>query len=136
MQDLRRNLSPVFYKMYTGQTEIIDEYGNHTGSWKPGYGELKAVKLSVSPNRGSAESEMFGTLDDYDRTMTTADTECEIDEDSILWLDGIPTDGPHNYFVKKRAPWKNSVAYAVKKVEVSNGDFHKAGDTIAGIRNP
>ena len=78
MQDLRRNLSPVFYKMYTGQTEIIDEYGNHTGSWKPGYGELKAVKLSVSPNRGSAESEMFGTLDDYDRTMTTADTECEM----------------------------------------------------------
>lgn len=50
--------------------------------------------------------------------MTTADTTCPIDENTVLWLDGASTDEAHNYIVKKRAPWKNSVAYAVKKVTV------------------
>ena len=57
-------------------------------------------------------------MEDYDRTMTTTDTACPIDENTVLWLDGASTDEAHNYIVKKRAPWKNSVAYAVKKVTV------------------
>lgn len=63
---------------------------------------------------------MFGTLTAYDRTMTTADTSLEIDEDDVLWVDGADTDGPWNYIVKKRAPWKNSVAYAIQQVTVSD----------------
>ena len=118
---LARNDFPVQYKMYLGQTEIVDEYGNKTGSFTPAYTEIKTAYLSVSPNKGNAEAEMFGTLTDYDRTMTTADTSCEIDEDSVLWLDGADTNGPYNYIVKRRAPWKNSVSFAIKKVEVSNG---------------
>lgn len=75
--------------------------------------------LCVSPNKGNSEVEQFGSLEDYDRTATTADTTCEIDEDSVLWVDGADTDGPYNYIVKRRAPWKNSVQYAIKQVEVS-----------------
>lgn len=119
MFSLARNQFPVYYKMYQGEQEIIDADGYMTGSPRSVYGELKVAYLSVSPNKGTAEAEMFGTLDAYDRTMTTADPSCEIDEDSILWLDGADTSGPHNYIVKKRAPWKNSVAYAIQKVDVS-----------------
>ena len=77
--------------------------------------------MVVSPNRGDASLEMFGTLLDYDRTISTADTTCPINEQTILWLDGAPTSGPYTHYVKQRAPWKNSLVFAVKQVEVSNG---------------
>lgn len=119
MRNLRRNLSTVFFKLYEGQSEILDAWGNPTGSFENKYGYLQSANLCVSPNKGSSEADMFGSLEDYDRTMTTAETGCSIDESAILWLDGQPTDGPHNYIVKKRAPWKNSVAFAIKRVTVS-----------------
>ena len=119
MRDLRRNLSTVSFKLYEGQEEIVDEYGNATGSFDPKYGALQTAHLCVSSNKGSSETEMFGSLEDYDRTMTTADAACRIDENAVLWLDGADSAGPHNYIVKKRAPWKNSVSYAIKRVTVS-----------------
>ena len=75
--------------------------------------------MCVSPNKGSTETEQFGTLLDYDRTMTTADERVLIDENAVLWVDGADTDGPWNYEVKKRAPWKNSVQFAIKQVTVT-----------------
>ena len=119
MFDLQRNTFPVYFKNYVGKEEIIDEYGNRTGSYELIYGDLQIENLSLSPNKGTSESSMFGTLDDYDRTMTTANINCSIDEDSILWIDGADTSKPHNYIVKKRAPWKNSVSFATQKVKVS-----------------
>ena len=119
MRSLLRNQQPVFYKLYKGQEEIMDEWNNPTGSFLPIYSELKSAMLCVSPNKGSSEVEQFGSLEDYDRTATTADTSCEIDEDSVLWVDGADTDGPYNYIVKLRAVWKNSVQLAIKRVEVS-----------------
>lgn len=119
MRNCRRNLTTVLFRCYEGQEEIVDVHGNATGSYKPKYGALQTADLCVSPNKGAAEAEQFGSLEDYDRTMTTADTSCGIDENAVLWLDGADTDGPHNYIVKKRAAWKNSVAYAIKKVTVS-----------------
>ena len=119
MRSLLRNQQPVFYKLYKGQEEILDEWNNPTGSFLPIYSELKSAMLCVSPNKGSSEVEQFGSLEDYDRTATTADTSCEIDEDSVLWVDGADTDGPYNYIVKLRAVWKNSVQLAIKRVEVS-----------------
>lgn len=119
MRSLLRNQQPVFFKLYEGEQEIIDEWGNPTGSYKPSYSELKSAMLCVSPNKGNSEVEQFGSNEDYDRTATTADTMCEIDENSVLWVDGADTDGPYNYIVKRRAPWKNSIQYAIKRVTVS-----------------
>lgn len=119
MRNLRRNLFTVYFKLFIKTEEIIDPYGNPTGSFKPVYGELQSARLCVSPSKGGTSDDMFGSTLDYDRAMTTADTACLIDENSILWLDGADTSKPHNYVVKKRAPWKNSIAYAVKAVTVS-----------------
>ncbi len=116
MRNLRRNESLVYYKMYLGKEELIDEYGNMTGSYRLIHGELQSSKLCVSPNKGTSETEQFGSIENYDRIMTTADIHCPIDEDSILWLDGADTSKQHNYIVKKRAPWKNSISYAIQQV--------------------
>ena len=119
MLNMARNQFPVYYKQYLGKEEIVDANGYRTGSFTPAYGELQTAYLSVSPNKGTAEAEMFGSLDNYDRTMTTADTTCDINEETILWLDGADTSGPHNYVVERRAPWKNSISFAIRKVDVS-----------------
>lgn len=117
MRSLRINQQPVFYKLVVGEEEIIDQYGNTTGSYAPVYGPLKSAMLCVSPNKGTSETEQFGSFENYDRTMTTADTTCDIDENSILWIDGADTDGPHNYRVTRRAPWKNSISFAIFHVK-------------------
>lgn len=126
MRDLLRNTQTVFFRMYEGEEEIIDQYGNLTGSSVPMYGELMSARLCVSPNKGATETEQFGSLMDYDRTMTTADTSVMIDENAVLWLDGADTNGPWNYQVKKRAPWKNSIQFAVKQVTVSAYNEYKS----------
>ena len=120
MRSLLQNQQPIFYKLYEGQEEIVDEYGNATGSYIPIYSELKSSMMCVSPNKGSSEVEQFGSLEDYDRTMTTSDAKCPIDENSVLWVDNADTDGPYNFIVTKKAPWKNSVQYAIKQVKVSD----------------
>lgn len=120
MRDLIRNRQTVYYRNYLGDnTPVLDRNGNETGAYLPTY-EAKPSKahLCVSPNRGSSDVEQFGGFDDYDRTMTTADTDCGINEESILWVDGADTAGAHNYIVKKKALWKNSVQYLIKKVDV------------------
>lgn len=121
MRSLLKNQQIVYYKRYLGSHEIIDEFGNSTGSYEPIYDVLESAMLCVSPNKGTSEAEMFGSLEAYDRTMTTADIRCPIDEDTILWIDGVDTNAAHNYIVKRRAPWKNSVSFAIQKVDVSHG---------------
>lgn len=118
MRSLLRNQQPVFFRLYEGEEEIVDQYGNSTGSYVPVYGELMSAMMCVSPNKGTAESEQFGTLLEYDRTMTTSDTRVKIDENAVLWVDNADTNGPWNYVVKKRAPWKNSVQFAISQVTV------------------
>lgn len=122
MRDLARNQQTVYYKLYLGETEIIDTDGNSTGNYAPTYGELKNLKISVSANKGDTEATAFGTALDYDKTLSTADTSCEIDENAILWLeDADPTSqtpDPYNYIVLKKAKSINQVLYAIKKVDV------------------
>ncbi len=120
MRNLERNLQTVFYRMYCGTVERVDEEGNPTGSYVPAYSELRSVRLCVSPHVGKAEIYQFGQLAEYDRTMTTADTSCEIDESTVLWLDGADPDGPWNYIVKAKAVWMNSVQYAIRAVTVAD----------------
>ena len=118
VRNLKRNTQKVYFKLYLGDQEIIDQYGNATGSYLPIYSDLMCADLVVSPNKGSTETEQFGAIMDYDRTMTTANTSLLIDEHSVLWVDGADTEGPWNYEVKKRAPWKNSIQYAISQAAV------------------
>lgn len=119
MRSLMRNQQPVFFKLYEGEKEIVDEFDNPTGSFVPIYSRLMSAMLCVSPNKGNTEVQQFGSLENYDRTMTSADAGCLIDENSVLWVDGADVEGPYNYVVARRAPWKNSVQYAIRQVKVS-----------------
>lgn len=119
MRDLKRNQQTIFYRMYEKNTEIIDEYGNSTGQFKPEYGELKAISVSVSASRGSTDSQQFGSMLDYDKVLITANMNCEINENTILWIDEPDTEKPNDYIVKKLAKSLNQIQIAVKRVTVS-----------------
>lgn len=122
MRDLARNLSAVRFKTYKGETEIVNKQGFLSGNFRPVYSEVQTAMLCVSANKGASETSQYGTLLDYDRVMTTSDVNCPIDEDSILWLDGVSTDEPWNYIVKRRSQSLNGVSYAIKKVTVSQNE--------------
>ena len=116
---LIRNKTKVFYKNQTGIQELYDDYGNATGSYFPIYSELKEAWLSVSPNKGTADTQYFGNLLDYDRVMTTNNINLDIDEQTVLWIDGADTNNGHNFVVERVARSIKSISYAIRQVDVT-----------------
>ena len=118
MRNLRRNLKKIYYKMYLGEEDLLDEDGYRTGEQAASYSELRECMISVSGNKGNSEISQFGKILDYDRTMVTADINCEIDEHSVLWID-TDTNGSHNFVVKKRSETLNQIQFAIKQVDIN-----------------
>lgn len=118
MRLLRRNLKTVYWKNYVGKTEITDDYGYYTGESNIAYTDFLEAKMNVSASRGLASEEMFGISTNYSKVLMTDDINCSMDEHSILWIDA-PTTGPYNYVVVQVAKSLNSIAYAVREVNVS-----------------
>lgn len=124
MRCLMRNKTSFYYALYTGQTEIKDEYGNATGQYSVQYGNPIKTLGNVSAAKGEIQSRQFGESETYDKVIVLDDPNTPIDEYSILWVDIRPelTDGvtttPHDYIVKKVARSLNSVSIAISKVAV------------------
>lgn len=120
MRLLKRNKQRIYYALYRDKEPIRDEYGNETGEYKLIYSEPVSLEVSVSAARGESATAQFGTLEDYDRVIITDDTNCPIDEYSILWVDNLDITQKHDYIVKRVAKSLNFISYAVKKVKVND----------------
>lgn len=125
MRCMARNKATFYYALYTGQTELIDEYGNATGQYSVTYGNPIKALGNVSAAQGEMQTRQFGERESYDKVIVLDDVNTPIDEYSILWVDTLPllngdgsTDTPHNYVVKKVAKSLNSVTIAISKVSV------------------
>lgn len=121
MRNLRRDIQTIHYKMYLGEQNVLDDEGYRTGEQAASYSELRVCEMSVSGNKGNSEISQFGKNLDYDRTMITADTSCEIDEHSVLWID-TDTENPHDFIVMKRSVTPNQIQFAIKQVNVNEED--------------
>ena len=122
---MTRNKSTFYYALYTGQTEIVDEYGNATGEYSVTYGTPTKALGNVSAAQGEMQTRQFGDSESYDKVLVMDNPRTPIDEYAILWVDTIPglnedgsTDTPHDYVVKKVARSLNSVSIAISKVSV------------------
>ena len=124
MRCMARNKTTFYYAVYTGQTEIIDEYGNATGQYSVNYGDPTKALGNVSAAQGEMQTRQFGDSEIYDKVIVLDDVNTPIDEYSILWVDTSPvldggnTETPHDYVVKKVARSLNSVSIAISKVSV------------------
>ena len=118
MRTLEINKQPMWYALCTGKTEVIDEYGNHTGVFELTYSEPVYYPVNMSESRNIVKHEAFGVTADYDRTFVTTDMSCPITEDSIIWFGADPTTEPHNYVVHRIANSLNSITIAIREVDL------------------
>lgn len=124
MRCAMRNKTSFYYALYTGQKEIIDDYGNVTGEYSVQYSNPIKILGNVSAAQGETQSRQFGESETYDKVIVLDDPNTPIDEYSILWVDTRPelvdgvTTTPHDYIVKKVARSLNSVSIAISKVAV------------------
>lgn len=119
MKCLKRNKRPFWYALYGVETEMQDADGNYTGETSIGYSEPVKAKANISPATGQSNLEMFGNLTDYDRVIVTDDANIPIDENTVIWIEKDHLTEPHDYVVRRVARSLNSVAIAVRKVDVS-----------------
>ena len=122
MRTLQRNKRDVWYALYLGEVEVVDEDGNYTGETEIAYGDPVHIRANVSPATGNTNMEMFGNFSDYSRVVVTDDVSIPVNENAVMWIDTEPTEGHgiegYNYIVKRVARSFNSVAIAVEDVDV------------------
>lgn len=121
MLSLSRNQQTIYYALYQTTDEVQSD-GLYTGEWSEGYADPVAIEASVSAARGSADIELFGISDSYTKTVIVDDTDCPIDEASLLWIDADPATEPHDYEVVRVAKSLNHITYAVQKVDFNGNE--------------
>lgn len=119
MRTLERNKQVIYYALYEDKKPVLDEYGNETGEYEILYSSPTALRINVSAAAGESYTRQFGDMESYDKIMITDDMDCPIEESSILWIDNLDTEEPHDYIVRKVAKGLNSIMYAVRKVNIS-----------------
>ena len=118
MRNLNRNKRKIWYALPLGAEPIIDDYGNETSETRPVYGKITELKCNISAASGVDEVSAFGNFTDYSRTISTADINCPLAENTAVWFGVEPQQNNYNYIVVRKADSKNGVLYALRKVSV------------------
>lgn len=124
MRELEINKQQIYYSLLNSVVEATDSSNYKTGELVKTYSEPVPFRINVSPARGNAEREGFGIDCVYSKTMTTADMDCPIEEDALLWVGITPSTStvsaiPHNYYVVRKAESLNDIVYAIREVTLS-----------------
>lgn len=112
------NKTPFTYANFKENTPILDANGLKTGQYTPSYDTAVSASGNISPSGGQVYAEIFGLQTGYTNVIVMDDPSFPMKEDAILWI-GIASTEPHNYVVRKRAPSKNFIAYAIQEVTVN-----------------
>ena len=124
MRELERNKQNIYYALMNSVVEATDSSGYKTGELVKNYSAPTPFRINVSPARGNADREGFGIDCVYSKTMSTADKNCPIEEDTLLWIGIEPSTStvsyiPHNYYVVRKAESLNDIVYAIREVTLS-----------------
>lgn len=124
MRTLKRNEQLFYYSLYKERAQLTDSDGNYTGEYGITYSDPVPMRANISPARGTAQTEQFGTGIDYDKVIVTCDMTCPIDENTVLFVDKAPAKNAsgeyvYDYVVTKIAKSLNSISIAIKKAAVS-----------------
>ena len=92
MRDLMANNRHLWYALYLGDTEEVDENGDFTGERGPSYSEPVQFEANLSATRGTqgftgtgSSYDYFGADIDYSLIISTANMNLPIDEHSLIW---------------------------------------------------
>lgn len=90
MRDLEINTRRMWYALFDEKQPILDKNGDETGDYTTGYSPPVLFYANLSPGKGSAQAEMFGTNVDFTRTISTTDLALPIKETSLVWYETEP----------------------------------------------
>lgn len=111
MRGLERNRVLMMYSAPTGnRVPLYDAAGHRTGEHEAEYGDPVEFRGNISPNRGNAEIEPFGSDVTYDRVILLVGDSPDIKETYKIWVDDEP------YIVKAVAKSLNTLSLAVRRV--------------------
>lgn len=120
MRNLRKNTRKLWYSNYSEKIPILDENGDETGDYNGGYSPPVLFKAALSPSKGNAYADMFGTNLDYSRTLLTTE-KLPITEESLIWVsepslkkDGTVNDEAADYTIAGIADGLNELVVALK----------------------
>jgi len=119
VRTVQRNKRTIWYALYNGVTEVVDEDGNYTGEQEVSYGEPIQARMNVSGGRGQAEIELFGVDNPFTKTAVTDDLTTPFTTDTIWWFEADPETDPHNYRCTGISRTINQVVIALAEISVS-----------------
>ena len=111
MRDMAINQQTIHYQN-KNDSSATDKWGNPVS----GYGEIKSMEMCVSGGTDEPTKDIFGNDLKYDRTMSTHDTDCTINEFTRLWIDTDDISSSHDYEVKAVSKSYSCIKYAIVKV--------------------
>ncbi len=91
MRSLAKNERRMWYALYTGKEDIVDENGDKTGDKVVKYSAPVEFWAVLSPGRGvsgfggTAYPSIFGVDIDADRKIITTDLTLPVCETSLIW---------------------------------------------------
>ena len=92
MRDLLSNTRKLWYVLYTGEKDVLDENGDFTGDREAQYGEPVAFRANLSATRGTqgftgtgSSYDYFGADIKYDLIISTSKMELPLNEYSLVW---------------------------------------------------
>lgn len=124
MRTMLRNKRKIWFSTYQGDEPILTPDGYDTGESKPVFSPPQMLMINVSPATGNAEDTPFGSFMDYDHSLITENKTLPIVEGTRIWFETADPDPdepqtvPYNYTVVQVATSINTVAYAIKRVDV------------------
>ena len=123
MRTSQRDKRTIWYALYNGVTEVLDEDGNYTGEQTVSYGTPTKARMNVSGGRGQAEIEMFGVDNPFTHTAVTGDLKTNFTTDTIWWYGVTPGPTaeyvPHNFRCTGISRTINQVVIALEEISVN-----------------
>ena len=111
MRDLLSNTRDIWYAVYLGEDEAVDENGDITGEKVERYADPVKVRLNLSATRGTQgftgtglSYDYFGADVKYDLILSTARMDLPINEYSLIW-DSEPETDEHDDVIFDRAKY-------------------------------
>ena len=124
MRTLQRNKREIWYALYNGVTDVVDDDGNYTGEQTVSYGTPTLARMNVSGGRGQAEIELFGVDNPFTHTAVTDDLTTEFTTDTIWWFDVMPGNTaeavPYNFRCTGISRTINQVVIALQEISISH----------------
>ena len=124
MRTTQRDKREIWYALYNGVTDVVDDDGNYTGEQTVSYGTPTLTRMNVSGGRGQAEIELFGVDNPFTHTAVTDDLTTEFTTDTIWWFGVTPGNTaevvPYNFRCTGISRTINQVVIALQKISISN----------------